>query len=180
MSKKIKWLLAILLILLLALFVYVASGPYMAIRGIRSVVASGDYDQLWRFVDFNRLRESIRPQIQQRIAQGVIEHMGPNGASRTVGGVTALIAQPAIDAIVSPLGVATLLRGSALARQAADAADGKHPTQPNDPLQDAKTRFESHNLFTATVLSAEGKPVVIEFSRDGLDWKLSGIRLPEN
>ena len=81
--------------------------------------------------------------------------------------------------MVSPQGIALLLTGSALAQPAAgpSPADGK--PRAKDPLADAHTRFESPSLFTATVASADGKPVVFEFRRDGLGWKLAGLRLPQ-
>ena len=56
-------------------------------------------------------------------------------------------------------------------------ADGK--VRASDPLKDARARYESPSLFTATVQNADGKPVVFEFRRDGLTWKLAGLRLPE-
>ena len=87
MTKKKKWLLAIAALLLLALLAFVAAGPWLAINGIRNVVASGEYGELWRFVDFERLRESVRPQIQQRIAEGIVERAGPGMASDALGGL---------------------------------------------------------------------------------------------
>ena len=60
------------------------------------------------------------------------------------------------------------------------AAPAKTPNaQAVDPLKDAKTGYVSPSLFTATVQNAEGQPVVFEFRRDGLVWKLAGLRLPE-
>lgn len=179
MKRKAKWLLAIAIALLLALFAFAAAGPYLAINGIRNVVASGQYGELWRFVDFDQLRESVRPQLQQRIARGIIGRIGPGETAQTVGGVTALIAQPAIDAMVSPTGIATLLRGSALARQVAGDVDASGKAHAVDPLKDARTGYVSPSLFTATVQNAEGQPVVFEFRRSGLSWKLTGLRLPE-
>ena len=180
MKKKTKWLLAIAALVLLALLAFVAAGPWLAINGIRNVVASGDYGELWRFVDFDRLRESVRPQVQERIARGIIERTGPGNTGNALTGVTELISTPAIDAMVSPVGVATLLRGTALARQMAGRADPGGKALPVDPLKDAKTGYVSPSLFTATVHNAEGQPVVFEFGRDGLAWKLTGIRLPED
>lgn len=179
MSKKLKWALAALVALLLMLLAYVIAGPYLAINGIRNLVAAGEYGELWRFVDYDRLRESVRPQIQERIARGIIGRIGPSETARTVGDVTALIAQPAIDAMVSPTGIATLLQGSALAHRIAGKADANGHAQAVDPLKDAKTGYVSPSLFTATVQNAEGQPVVFEFRRDGLVWKLAGLRLPE-
>ena len=179
MPKKLKWTLAALAVLLLALLAFVAAGPYLAINGIRNVVASGEYGELWRFVDFDRLRESLKPQIQDKIVRGLMDRLGPSGSADTIGGVTSVIAEPAIDAMVSPTGVATMLRGTALARSISGDTGPDGKARPVDPLKDASTRYESLSLFTATVDNAEGKPVVFEFSRDGLSWKLTGIRLPE-
>jgi hypothetical protein len=178
-SKKLKWILAIAIGLLLALFAYAAAGPYLAVNGIRNLVASKQYGELWRFVDFDRLREDLRPQVQERIARGILGRVGPSQTGRTIGEVTAMVAKPAIDAMVSPQGIATLLTGSALARDMAGKVETDGRAHAADPLQGAKTRFESASLFTATVANAEGKPVVFEFHREGLSWKLAGLRLPE-
>lgn len=180
MKKKTKWLLAIAALILLALLAFVAAGPWLAINGIRNVVASGNYGELWRFVDFERLRESVRPQLQERIARGIVERAGPGNTSSALTGVTELISTPAIDAMVSPVGVATLLRGTALARQITGDRDADGKPRPVDPLKGAKTGYVSPSLFTATVQNAEGQPVVFEFSRTGLAWKLTGIDLPED
>lgn len=179
MSKMLKWCLWIALGLLLALAGYVVAGPYLAMNGLRRVVASGQYGELWRFVDYERLRESLRPQLQVRIAEGMLQRVGAAHDDRTIGQVTALIAKPVIDTMVSPQGIATLLTGSALAQRVRPGTgkDGRPPM--NDPLADARTRFESPSLFTATVPNAEGRPVVFEFRRDGLGWKLAGLRLPD-
>ena len=179
MSKKLKWTLSILATVLLLMLAFVAAGPWLAINGIRNVIAAGQYGELWRFVDFERLRESVAPQIQARIAGGIVDRVGRGETAEAIGGVTALIAEPAIDAMVSPTGVATLLHGSALARSIAGARDDDGKVRAADPLKDARTGYESLTLFTATVQNAEGQPVVFEFGRYGLAWKLTGIRLPE-
>ena len=179
MNRKAKWLLASLAVVLLALLAFVAAGPWLAINGIRNVIAAGEYGELWRFVDFERLRESVAPQIQAKIAGGIVDRVGRGQTAEAIGGVTALIAEPAIDAMVSPTGVATLLHGTALARRVAGKKDADGKVRATDPLKDARTAYESPSLFTATVQNAEGRPVVFEFRRSGLAWKLTGIRLPE-
>lgn len=117
MGRKAKWTLAGAGAVLLALLAFVAAGPYLAMNGIRNVVASGEYGELWRFVDFEQLRDSVRPQVQDRIVRGLMERLGPGGTAQAVGGVTSVIAEPAIDAIVSPTGIALLMHGTALARK---------------------------------------------------------------
>lgn len=180
MTRKTKWLLAIAALILSALLAFVVAGPWLAINGIRNVVAKGNYGELWRFVDFDQLRENVRPQLQARIARGIIERAGAGSTTDAIAAVTDLISKPAIDAMVSPLGVATLLRGSALVRQASGQRDADGKARAADPLKGAKTGYVSPSLFTATVQNAEGQPVVFEFRRRGLAWKLTGIDLPED
>ena len=179
MTRRTRWLAGGAAALLLALLAFVAAGPWLAMNGLRNVVSSGDYGQLWRFVDFDRLRESLRPQLQRRIASGIMGRMGAGGTSEAIGGVTALIAGPAIDAMVSPAGVVALLHGGALAKRVAGRRDPGGAVHLDNPLDDAKTRYESPSLFTATVIDDAGRPVVLEFHRRGLTWKLAGIRLPD-
>ncbi len=179
MGRKAKWTLAGACAVLLALLAFVAAGPYLAMNGIRNVVASGEYGELWRFVDFEQLRDSVRPQVQDRIVRGLMERLGPGGTAQTVGGVTSVIAEPAIDAIVSTTGIALLMHGTALARKVSGRHGAGVDAAPPDPLRKARTRWVSPSLFTATVLNAEGKPVVFEFRRSGISWKLAGLRLPD-
>ena len=179
MTLRTRWIAGTAVALLVLLVGYLVAGPWLAINGIRNLVADGEYGQLWRFVDFEQLRQSLKPQIQRRIAGGVAGRMGTGDVSEAVGGVTALIAEPAIDAMVSPVGIATLLHGSALAKRASGQRDADGKVRLQDPLRDAKTRYQSPSLFTATVPSDTGKPVVFEFRRSGLVWKLAGIRLPD-
>ncbi len=51
MTSRTKWLLAGIGALLVAMLAYAVAGPYLAINGIRNVVAKGEYGELVRFVD---------------------------------------------------------------------------------------------------------------------------------
>lgn len=174
-----KWLLAGLCVVLVALVTYVAAGPYLAVNGIRNVVASGDYGKLPDFVDFPKLRENVTPQIQARIRRDIQGRLGRGNPASIASEITSMISQPAINAIVSPLGVATLLTGTTLAHKLTgkQAPDGR--VHAIDPLQDARTHYESPSRFTATVMTDEGKPLVFVFERNGIYWKLTGLRLPD-
>ncbi|WP_240126257.1 DUF2939 domain-containing protein [Thermomonas alba] len=172
MRKPLKWTLLPLGAAALLLLLYVAAGPWLAINGIRRLVASGQQDQLWRFVDFQRLRDSLRPQLEEKIMRDILARTASRSGPLAIGKVSAAFTEPAVKAMASPRGLAVLLQGSAL----------KHVTPagtPNDPLPQAQTRFESPSLFTATVMNADGEPVVFEFRREGLSWKLTGLRLPD-
>ncbi|WP_297831778.1 DUF2939 domain-containing protein [Thermomonas sp.] len=185
MGKKAKWGLALVVAALLAVLGYVAAGPWLAINGIRKITASGNVAELWRFVDFDQLRASVGPQIRERIARQLLERVGSSEQPQTLAQVTELIGKRPIDALSSPEGIQHLLRNNILTPTPAPSAAGSGAAAnatrpPSDPLKDAVTHFESASLFTATVPNADGKPLVFEFRRDGLSWKLTGLRLPES
>lgn len=183
MGKKSKWGLALVVVALLATLGYVVAGPWIAINGIRKVAASGNVAELWRFVDFDQLRASVGPQLRERIARELLARVGAGERPQTLAEVTEMISKRPIDALASPEGIQHLLRNNILtpARSAANGGNAANPVRPpSDPLKDAKTQFESASLFTATVPNANGKPLVFEFRRSGLTWKLTGLRLPEN
>ena len=174
-----KWLIAGLCTLLLAMGAYLAAGPYLAMNGIRNVVASGDYGKLPYFVDFEKLRTSVTPQVQARIARELKQRLGPGNPASMATSVATLISEPTINAIVSPLGVATLLNGSTLANKLTGKVDPDGRAHAVDPLKDARTHYETMSRFTATVSTDEGKPLVFVFERKGLNWKLTGLILPD-
>lgn len=174
-----KWLLLAALLLLLVVG-YGVAGPYLAIRGIHECLEHRQLDELHRFVDFPALRRNMQAQVDDRLLRAAgPAAQGPLGQAAL--GIIGKVSDHAVDAMVSPQGVAILLEGRALARRVSDAAPdagGEDGEERPDPLRGAEKRFESASRFTATVSSASGRPVVFVLTRDGLVWKLSDIRLP--
>lgn len=156
---------------------YVAAGPYLAIRGIHESLRTRELGRLERHVDFPALRRNLRAQVEDRLARETGGSLLGDLARGAVGQVSGY----AVDAMVSPQGIAVLLEGRALARRAsarpAETAGGGSPAG-YQPLEQAETRFESPSRFTATTRGAAGDPVVFVFQRQGLRWRLTDIRLP--
>ncbi len=172
-----KWLAALAVVLVLLLG-YGVAGPYLAIRGIHSAIEARDPNKLERYVDFQTLRANIRAKVAKRLLASAT---APSG--RVVGDdlgrtLIAEISDHAVDAMVSPMGIALLLEGRALSHRVTGKAPVGEKDDAADPLLHAKTRFESPSRFTATVDSADGRAVVFVFERHWLAWKLSDIRLP--
>jgi hypothetical protein len=174
-----KWLVALAVVLVLLLG-YGIAGPWLAIRGIHAAIENRDPDKLERYVDFPILRANVRAKVAKRLLASATSPSGRvvgDDLGRTMIGA---ISDKAVDAMVSPMGIALLLEGRALAHR----VTGKEPgiagkDDAADPLLHAWTRFESPSRFAATVDSAEGRPVVFVFERKWLSWKLSDIRLPD-
>lgn len=183
MNKTVKRLLILLVIALLALAAWIAAGPYLAMHGIRESVESRDVTRLERYVDYPTLRKNVKAQIEDRIAREIGQRMGPQAVGTMASGVAGMLSDSAVDAMVSPAGIAVLLQGHALVQRASGNIDQTQGVtagpKPFDPLKDAKTRFESPSRFVATVRSAEGKPVDFVFARQGLRWRVVDIVLPK-
>ena len=172
-----KWI-ALALAALALLLGYAAAGPYLAIRGIHESLRSRDLDRLERYVDFAVLRGNVQAQIEDRLARAAGDSTLDGLARRVVGEISG----HAVDAMVSPQGIAVLLEGRALARRVTGesyARKGGGKAASDEPLADARTRFESPSRFSATTRSADGDPVVFVFERQGLRWRLTDIRLPD-
>ena len=176
-----KWI-ALLVVVLLALAGWIAAGPFLTVNAIREAVAEEDTVELARHVDFVSVRQGLRAQVEDAIARkaGVDAQDNPLGAfalglaNRAAGGI--------VDALATPAGIGAVLQGRGLLHRliggSVDPDDRFAHAPPPDPLRDATYRFESPSRFTATVLNADGDPVVFVLRRDGLRWKLTDIHLP--
>lgn len=179
--KKWIWL---VIALLLALGAYVGAGPYLTVRAIRVAVKTQDAAALSRQVDFPALRASLKRQLGDRL----LREAGPDMQSNLFGAIGLSLAGGLIggvvDSMVTPLGLGAMMEGRKVWKRVdgglspQDApGDGSIAPEP-EPLHDARYRYESLSRFTATVQDDSGHPLVFVMTRDGLQWRLSDIRLP--
>lgn len=175
-----KKLLALVLLALLAVLAYVGAGPFLTIRAIRDAVQRGDTRTLSQQVDFPLVRASVHAQLEDYIARTAGESSGRNPLQRFAAQVTGALTSGVADALVTPAGIGALLQGRSVVRRAmGDPPERSDPTQPQfDPLRGATYHYASASRFEATVRNADGVPIVFVFTRDGLQWRLTDIRLP--
>ncbi|SIQ87400.1 DUF2939 domain-containing protein [Solilutibacter tolerans] len=184
MNKTARGLLVMMVIAVLAAAGWIAAGPYMAIHGIRQAIEEKNIQQLERHVDYPMLRSNVKAQIEDRMAREIGRRLGDQAVGGMASGVAGMLSDSAVDAMVSPAGIAVLLQGHALVQRASGNVDVEGGLtagpKPYDPLKDAQTRFVSPSRFIATVKSADGKPVDFVFERQGLRWRLGNIVLPKS
>jgi hypothetical protein len=173
-----KWI-ALVLVALLALGSYVAAGPYLTVRAIRTAVMEQDAAALSKQVDFPGLRASLKAQLGDRL----LRRAGPDLQSTPLGAFGVAIADGllggTVDAMVTPAGLGALMEGHKIWKRVGDGLPTADPAaSAREPLHDARYRYESPSRFTATVVDEDGRAVVFVITRHGLRWKLSDIRLP--
>lgn len=183
MNKTSKRLLIVVLIALIALIGWMAAGPYIAIHGIRQAIEDRNIQGLERHVDYPMLRANVKAQMEDRIAREISRRFGDQAAGGAASSLAGMLSDSAVDAMVSPAGIAVLLQGRSLVQRARGNVDPEGGLTagpaPYDPLKGAKTRFVSPSRFIATVQSADGQPVDFVFERQGLRWRLTDILLPK-
>jgi hypothetical protein len=174
-----KWI-VLLLALLLAIGAYVAAGPYLTVRAIRTAITQEDPAALSKQVDFPALRSSLKLQVRDRMVREAGPDLQANPFAAFGLAIAGGVTDGAVDVMVTPLGLGALMEGREIWKRFDDGLSSPTtaPAPQREPLHDAKYRYESTSRFTATVKDENGKPVVFVITREGLRWKLSDIRLP--
>jgi hypothetical protein len=169
---------ALLLVAVLALAAYVASGPWRTVEGIRQAVVAQDARALSRHVDFPALRASLKAQLNDHLVReaGIEAQSGLFGALalRVAGGLV----DAAVDAMVTPLGLGAVMEGRKVWNNVARDSAPAPPPPATQPLAAPEYRIESPSRVTATVPDEQGRPVVFVLTRQGLRWRLTDVRLP--
>ena len=157
------------------------ASPYLTLHQMYQAVDHQDLQGIASHVDFPALRISVKTNLQA-LAQK--ESAQQNPFMRLIGTLLGgIVLDPVIDQVVSPAGISALLEGQRLelgeGGQSAQSAQSAQLTQKAAPV-DVQAQYESFNQFAVQIRPKGDStlPVTLLLSREGLDWKLSGVRLP--
>lgn len=178
-----KKLIALVVLVALGIAAYAAAGPFLTLRSIRDAVQAGDTRSLQGHVDFPLVRSSVHAQLEDYVARRMSDPALPPQMREIGAQVTAGVTGGIVDMLVTPAGIGAVLQGRSIVRRVMGlpperARTGAPQAGTFDPLAGAQYRYETASRFTATVQNADGAPVVFVFSRDGLQWRLTDVRLP--
>lgn len=162
---------------------YVAASPYLAVRAMRDAAMAGDAPGVAEHVDFPAVKDSLKA----HLAASVMKSSGEQGVDNPMAGAGAMFAMalmgPMVDAMVSPEGLAALMKHGALPKPgSADTNVGDAaPATDTDTKVDAQMRYRDLNTFVVTLNGAgqPDAPVGLVFRRHGLtSWQLTSLDLP--
>ena len=149
--------------------------PWLALHELREAARAGDAERLNAMIDFPELRESVRMNLLERVAQTDDGRTGSRARALGAAMAGALLG-PMVDAVITPDAVASLLRS----RRPEGAV--WHASAKEEHLK-ARSFYESPNRFVVSLRPAESAdgddPIQLVFHRDGMfAWKLAELRLP--
>ncbi|HEX2211151.1 MAG TPA: DUF2939 domain-containing protein [Longimicrobium sp.] len=148
--------------------------PFMAVNRLQAAAESGDSQAMNEMVDFPALRTSIKSEIQGSVARGIQKDGGPFAALGSA--VTGMIVEPVVNAAVTPEGISLLMKGR--------SPGGDDDSAENDENWRERTkitrRWEASDRFVVRYSDRESgnEQIALIMRRDGLNWRLSGVRFP--
>ncbi|HYW12474.1 MAG TPA: DUF2939 domain-containing protein [Longimicrobium sp.] len=163
----------------LALCVFAAwmyFSPYMAYRNLTRAADRGDVEALNELVDFPALRTSFKENLKTAVAREISAD-GDNPLAAMGGALAGMLTSRVVDAAVTPAGIAALTRGNDPTEEGDGADDGDDAERQNDRVERDR-RYEGLNRFAVRYLDKEngGEQYALILRRDGLGWKLAGVR----
>jgi Protein of unknown function (DUF2939) len=155
----------------------VYASPYLTLYQMYQSVERKDIQGIASHVDFPALRTSVKTNMQEIVTKETSGQQNPllNILGSVVNG---FVLDPVVDTVVTPEGVAALLEGQRLQLGGNDKEAQFSEKAAN---VDVQAEYESFNQFAVSVKpkGEDTTPVTLLLSRDGLSWKVSGVRLPE-
>ncbi|KAG1080217.1 hypothetical protein G6F40_015984 [Rhizopus arrhizus] len=109
-----KKLIAVLVPVVLALSAWWFGGPYVTVHGLSRAIEQRDTERLERYVDFPRVRSSLRAQLNDYL----VRQAGPDVAASPFGallyGLGDQLGGAAVDTMVTPTRLGAMPQGHAL------------------------------------------------------------------
>lgn len=156
------------------------ASPYFTLYQMYQAVERKDVQGISAHVDFPALRESVKTNLQTVVNKETSQQSNPlMGLLGSV--MSGFVLDPVVDQLVTPSGVAALLEGQQLQLGKRDG-QAQFTQGDSSSTPDVKAGYESFNQFAVSVKPKvdDVEPVTLLLSRDGLGWKVSGVRLPSS
>jgi hypothetical protein len=151
------------------------ASPWWTLHRLRDAVARHDADDVSAQVDFPALRDSVKGQLLASISRDVNSADGGNPFAEIGRKFAMAVANPLIDAIVSPAGVAAMVEHGKVSIAKPAPASEATATEPTQEKPRHAVHYRGWDRFAVT--AQDGGSFI--FRRDGLwSWKLAGIDFP--
>jgi Protein of unknown function (DUF2939) len=171
-----------------AIGTWVVSAPFLSAQALQTALVKGDGEAATQKIDFPKVRESLKTQMGQYITQQAQKSTDPSAA------MSATMAQammgPMVDGFVTPDMLKMALKGQTPAIPGMTPTSSSSEAKGNpfeslakgtpDDQPNVSMGYANPNRFLVKVTDKKdmAKTITLVFGRDGLDWKLSEVKLP--
>lgn len=157
----------------------VVSAPYVAVYQIQQAAQAQDTDALEEHIDFPRIREDLKEQVNASIMAKAKTELKDNPFAALAMALASGIAEKTISAVVTPSGLVELMKGEKPDKLIASSRSGENIT-PSDkkPFESAHMHYEDFSKFVIEVPDKNGgAPSQFILRRDFIAWRLTGVKL---
>jgi len=154
--------------------------PYIAVYQIQQAALAQDAEALEEHIDFPRIRDDLKEQINASIMAKAKTELKANPFGGLAMAMASGFADRMISSFVTPSGLVELMKGEKPDKPLAGGSRAGGSVTPSD-----KKPFESANMhyagFSKFVIEVPGKnggaPSQFILRRDLITWRLTGIKL---
>lgn len=160
-----RWLIALVVVLALAGGGWLWGSPYLTLLQLKKAADARDLAAISAKIDYPAVRADLKTQLQGRLEHGrgsALDQLGAALAER--------LADPLVDAAVTPEGMRALFASAAVANA---ARPGLASAKPGE----MRVRRDALGRFALTSASRSGPELIFELQ--GLTWRVTAVRLPE-
>lgn len=192
--KKLKILLTAAIALVLVLFF---ASPYWVLYQMNLAYHRNDAASLSKYIDFEKVRASLKPQIEDRINRAAhLEHL-PEVMQQWGGKFSHILSEQAVNAAVNEQSIFLLLQGKDLktslehsaavqpllsGAQTRESIAAEFTENGHQSKQKNKAKLQAHyiswNRFEVAVPNDAGFTTQVEMQRELFTWRISSIKLP--
>jgi len=173
-----KKIVGIVLLMVVAVGIFAAAGPYIALYQIRSGVEKSDSEKIAAYVDFPALRTNLKEQLRAQMLKKESLKMKENPFDALAKGLASKMAEGMVDSFVTPEGLTKLLQGKKQGQERKSDSSSESLEPKGNPFQDADCNYDSINKFSVRVKDDKNREIRFILTRAGFSWKLSNIILP--
>ncbi|HET6764500.1 MAG TPA: DUF2939 domain-containing protein [Longimicrobiaceae bacterium] len=182
MSKRRNRLVPFLALALCLGAAYLYFSPYIAFARLKSAAQKGDEQALSALVDFPAVRASVTGEVSGAVSSRLSFGGRARGLGNVAGALAGALSSNVVNALVTPQGIAGVVKGARSAREAArgdgDASDDGDKPRHDSPVKTSQG-YEGPNTFVVHLAEKEsGKErAALVLTRQGLaSWRMTGVR----
>jgi hypothetical protein len=171
--RRSKLLLAAVLLLAALLAAWYILSPFLLLRSLSYAVKNSDRDAIAADVDFPAVRDGLKQQLDSYLETRVAGRHKADPFARLLLSLAPSIGGQVIDAVVTPDGVATILR------QHTSQISSGGTSRPS--LWRGNFSWIGPDHLRATYANARhpDQPIALDLTRHGLfGWQVTGLTLP--
>jgi hypothetical protein len=159
-----RWITALARLLAVALGGWLWGSPYLTLLQLKKAADTRDLAAISARIDYPAVRADLKTQVRDRL-----DPAGSSELDRLGAALAERLADPLVDAAITPEGMRALFASAAVAKAARPSLGSVKP-------EDMRVRRDSLGRFTLASVNGSGPEVV--FSLQGLTWRVTAVRLP--